>query len=294
MCAHPRVHVLTLWCLGPVREHPRMGHVFFRNHSHAQRRRRGFESEYSAEFIPKAQRGEQWLGIRCRWSPEEGGGVRSLSLTNGVEGTAPRQTERPHSISCPNTDRARAHAGSSLTHPLSYSVTHSVMHSNIRTAWLCDVCNVVHAQNVTRVVASTCAVDVFSSFVVCRDGCAPSSVRSVVLCIAGRAQPLCLFLSVVHRVFVMDCDVAAAFGHVSHHEIMQSDLGHGCPTASDCGEYTNSGTVVKLDDIVTPGIRRTRSVPQGDPVAADLFGAAVDTPAACFWEMCQHKKWDCR
>ena len=48
--------------------------------------------------------------------------------------------------------------------------------------------------------------------------------------------------------------------------------------------------MVKLDDIVTPDIRRTRSVPQGDPVAADLFGAAVDTPAACFWEMCQQKE----
>ena len=29
-----------------------------------------------------------------------------------------------------------------------------------------------------------------------------------------------------------------------------------------------------LDDIVTPGIRGTRSVPQGDPCAVDLFGAA--------------------
>ena len=48
---------------------------------------------------------------------------------------------------------------------------------------------------------------------------------------------------------------------------------------------------MKLDDTVTPGIRRTRSVPKGDPCAADLFGAPVDTPAAKFGEMCQHKKW---
>ena len=46
--------------------------------------------------------------------------------------------------------------------------------------------------------------------------------------------------------------------------------------------------VVKLDDIVTPGIRRIRSVPQGDPVAADLLGTALDTPAACFCEMSDH------
>ena len=49
---------------------------------------------------------------------------------------------------------------------------------------------------------------------------------------------------------------------------------------------------MKLDDIVSPGIRRTRSVPQGDPCAADLFGAALDTPAAKFCDMCQYKKWE--
>ena len=40
-------------------------------------------------------------------------------------------------------------------------------------------------------------------------------------------------------------------------------------------EYRNSETIVQLDDLVTPGIRRTRYVPQGDPGAADLFGAAL-------------------
>ena len=40
---------------------------------------------------------------------------------------------------------------------------------------------------------------------------------------------------------------------------------------------------VKLDDIMTPGIRRTRSVPQGDPCAADLFGAALGIPATAFF-----------
>ena len=43
-------------------------------------------------------------------------------------------------------------------------------------------------------------------------------------------------------------------------------------------EYRNSETIVKLDDIVTPGIRRTRSVPQGDP----------------FCDMCQPTKWVAR
>ena len=50
---------------------------------------------------------------------------------------------------------------------------------------------------------------------------------------------------------------------------------------------------MKLDDIGTAGIRRTRSVPQGDPCAADLFGADLDTPAAKFCDMCEHKNGDC-
>ena len=47
---------------------------------------------------------------------------------------------------------------------------------------------------------------------------------------------------------------------------------------------------MQLDDIVTLGIRRARSVPQGDPCAADLFGAARDRPARKFLEICQKKK----
>ena len=43
---------------------------------------------------------------------------------------------------------------------------------------------------------------------------------------------------------------------------------------------------MELDDIVTPGICRTRSVPQGDPCAADLFGAALDRLAGEFVNMC--------
>ena len=83
-------------------------------------------------------------------------------------------------------------------------------------------------------------------------------------------------------VFVMDCDAVVAFDHVSHHEIIKAALAMGVPPvliAAWIREYRNSETIVKLDDIVTPGSRRTRSVPHGDPCAPDLFGAALDTPA---------------
>ena len=42
---------------------------------------------------------------------------------------------------------------------------------------------------------------------------------------------------------------------------------------------------------MTPGIRRTRQVPQGDPCAADFFWAALDVPATGFCEKCQAEKW---
>ena len=53
-----------------------------------------------------------------------------------------------------------------------------------------------------------------------------------------------------------------------------------------------SETFVKLDDIMTPGIRRTRSVPQGEPCVADLFGAALDILATAFCERCHKEKWE--
>ena len=65
----------------------------------------------------------------------------------------------------------------------------------------------------------------------------------------------------------MDCDVAAAFDHVSQDEISKATLAMGVPPmliAAWIRKYRNSETMVKLDHVVTPGIRRTRSVPQGE------------------------------
>ena len=48
-----------------------------------------------------------------------------------------------------------------------------------------------------------------------------------------------------HSVFVMDCDVAAAFDHVSHHEIIKTTLAVGVPpvlTAASLGSE-NTGTL---------------------------------------------------
>ena len=53
-------------------------------------------------------------------------------------------------------------------------------------------------------------------------------------------------------VFVMDCDVAAAFDHVSHHGIIEATLALEVPpvlVAAWIIEYRNSETIVKLDDV---------------------------------------------
>ena len=78
-------------------------------------------------------------------------------------------------------------------------------------------------------------------------------------------------------IFVMGCDAAAAFDHVSNHEILKATLAMGVPPvliAAWIREYRNSETQVKLDDIVTPRIRCTtrRSLCGG------LVRAALDTP----------------
>ena len=91
-------------------------------------------------------------------------------------------------------------------------------------------------------------------------------------------------------VFVMDCDVAAAVDHVSHHGIIEAMW---VPAGADCRlDSESTGTPrAKLDDIGTLGIRRTRSVPQGDPCAADLLWAALGKPTARFCDMFQPPKW---
>ena len=78
----------------------------------------------------------------------------------------------------------------------------------------------------------------------------------------------------------MDCDVAAVFDHVSHLSIVEA-----------VESMNVLGTFVQLDDIMTAGVRRTCSAPQGDPCAADLFGAALDVLAEAFLEICHSKKW---
>ena len=97
-------------------------------------------------------------------------------------------------------------------------------------------------------------------------------------------------------IFVMDCDVAVAFDHVSHHLIIDAVEALKIPpglVAAWIREYKSSETHIKLDDKLTPGIRRTRSVPQGDPCAANLFGAALDVPATAFCKKCQQaEKWE--
>ena len=110
--------------------------------------------------------------------------------------------------------------------------------------------------------------------------------------VPGRQAPVFILRRMVEQanewrisIFVMVCDVAAAFDHVSHHLITDAMEALQVPpvlVAAWIREYRGSETYVKLDDILTPGVRCTRSVPQGDPYAANWFGAALDVPATAF------------
>ena len=73
-------------------------------------------------------------------------------------------------------------------------------------------------------------------------------------------------------IFVMDTCVAVAFDHVSHHLIIDAMEALKVPpvlVSAWIREYRRSETSFELDDVMTPGIRRTRPVPQGDPCAAE-------------------------
>ena len=94
--------------------------------------------------------------------------------------------------------------------------------------------------------------------------------------------------------FVTDCDVAAAVDHVTHHLIIDATEALKVSpvlVAAWIREYRGPETHIKLDDILTPGLRRTRSVPQGDPCAANLFMAALYVPATVSCKRCQAEKW---
>ena len=72
----------------------------------------------------------------------------------------------------------------------------------------------------------------------------------------------------------MDCGVAAAFDHVSHHVTVEAMEAMKVPPvliAAWIKKYRGSETLVTLDDILTKD--------SGDLFAADLFGAVLDVPA---------------
>ena len=72
----------------------------------------------------------------------------------------------------------------------------------------------------------------------------------------------------------MDCDVAAAFDHVSHHGVSEATLAMEVPPVLVAAwiqrvqELRDDCEARRYWDLK---IRRTRSVLQGDPCAADLF-----------------------
>ena len=95
-------------------------------------------------------------------------------------------------------------------------------------------------------------------------------------------------------IFVMDYDVAAAFDHVSHHVIIDAMKAMKVPpvlVAAWIRECRGSETFIKLDDIMTPGIKTHALCTARRRLRGGSFRAALDTPAAAFCEKCQVEEW---
>ena len=87
-------------------------------------------------------------------------------------------------------------------------------------------------------------------------------------------------------IFVMDCDVAAAFDNVSHYVIVNAMYGgHESPSGVGCSvaqRIPGIGHVHQAGRIMTPGMGRTCSVPQGDPCCGRSFWCCLGHPGGSF------------
>ena len=96
-------------------------------------------------------------------------------------------------------------------------------------------------------------------------------------------------------IFLMDCDVAAAFDRVSHHLIIDAMEALSVPPVLVAASIRENRRLKNAHQarqhFDAREKRRTRSVPQGGPCAANLFGAALDVPATAFCKKGQTEKW---
>ena len=95
-------------------------------------------------------------------------------------------------------------------------------------------------------------------------------------------------------IWILDGDIKKAYDNTLHTEVLDSLQEAGCPdiiSAAWVRELRSMGVKMKLGNLVTPRINRTRALFQGDPSAPFIFNHALDRPLFDFQETAQRKKW---
>ncbi len=88
-----------------------------------------------------------------------------------------------------------------------------------------------------------------------------------------------------------------AYDYTKHKHILSTLINKGCPkpvVAAWIRELRGTKVKLKLADLETRAIHRTRSLLQGDPAAPTLFNYTLDEPLTNFQNLCQRNKWGIR
>ncbi len=101
-------------------------------------------------------------------------------------------------------------------------------------------------------------------------------------------------MEIPHTV-IMDGDITKADDFTSHKAFAEADKSKGMDEVLFLAwlrEWRRMGSVFRLDTETTSGeVKRTRSLPQGDPAAPMLFNLILDTLATRFVALAVKNKW---
>ena len=90
---------------------------------------------------------------------------------------------------------------------------------------------------------------------------------------------------------ILDCDISKAYDFTDHREVVRSCRKAGTPIiliAAWLREWQRMRSVMVLDDKTrSASLKRTRSLPQGDPAAPTTFNTTLDQTIRHFINICK-------
>ena len=97
------------------------------------------------------------------------------------------------------------------------------------------------------------------------------------------------------QLFILDGDLRKAYDYTRHAKLAAALEQKGAPsilTAAWLREFRRCASIFVLDqEVQSRKVLRTRSLPQGDPAAPELFNVTLDVPAAKFCELSIRQGW---